>query len=169
MWTPSNIAATGASPPNANGSSLPRLVQVVSTYWVVVALVCIAGILERQDPRWREVRTAIRQYGNAIAADAGDRHRILNHDEFVALRQKHVPTPVPLDLAGFGTVYLRMAHAVYPYVTSSSAGVTTHSLTHGQCSVHIRIRLQPSNIALEPGGAGWVDTRAAAQLRPLGG
>jgi hypothetical protein len=99
-----------------SGSSLRPLVRVVSTCWLVVALVCIAGILERQGPRWREVRTAIRLYGNAIAADAGDRHRVLNHDEFVALRQKHVPTPVPLSLAGFGTVHLRMAHGVYPYV-----------------------------------------------------
>jgi hypothetical protein len=99
-----------------SGTSLPRLVRWVLGFWVAIILVCAAGILERQDPRWRQVRTAIRRYGDAIAADAGDRYRVLTHDEFVALRERHVPSPVPLSLPGQGTVYLRMAHGVYPYV-----------------------------------------------------
>jgi hypothetical protein len=106
-WTPVLVAVSG---------SLPRLVRRVLIYWAVIVLICVAGILERQDPRWRQVRMAIRQFGNAIAADAGDRYRVLSREEFLALREKHVPTPVPLSLPGRGTVYLRMAHTVYPYV-----------------------------------------------------
>jgi hypothetical protein len=109
-WTPVVVADSS--------SGLPRLVRQVLIYWVVIVLMCVAGILERQDPRWREVRVAIRQFGNAIAADAGDRHRVLTREEFLALREKHVPTPVPLSLPGRGTVYLRMAHTGYPYVGS---------------------------------------------------
>jgi hypothetical protein len=41
-----------------------------------------------------------------------------------------------------------------PTWASISVGVATHCLTHGQCSAHIRTRLQPPNIALEPAAQG---------------
>jgi hypothetical protein len=77
---------------------------------------CAAGILERHDARWTAVRRGIREYGDAIAAAAGDKHHVLTPDEFERLHERFMPKPIAVDLPGFGTVHLRMAHGVYPYV-----------------------------------------------------
>jgi len=80
-------------------SEMKAIWNVFSTIWMLVAgvvattvltsiasivavLIAAAGILERQDSRWSEVRNGIRQYGDQIAADAGDKHRVLSHEEF---------------------------------------------------------------------------------------
>src|SRR5262249_42097167 len=75
-----------------------------------------AGILERQDARWAAVRNGIRQYGDRIAAAVGDKDRVLSHEEFVEFKRRFLPTPIPVRLPGYGTVSLRIAHGVYPYV-----------------------------------------------------
>jgi hypothetical protein len=72
------------------------------------------GILERHDARWAAIRSGIRQYGDEIAAAAGDKDRVLTHEEFDQFKRRVLPTPV--QLPGYGTVTLRMAHGVYPYV-----------------------------------------------------
>src|SRR6266581_2966555 len=80
-------------------SEMKAIWNVFSTIWMLVAgvvattvltsiasivavLIAAAGILERQDSRWSEVRNGIRQYGDQIAADAGDKRRVLSHEEF---------------------------------------------------------------------------------------
>jgi hypothetical protein len=83
---------------------------------VTLLVVAALGILERHDPRWRPIREGIRRYGDAIAAAAGDKHRVLSHEEFEKFKQQFIPTPVTVDLPGYGPVRLRMAHGVYPYV-----------------------------------------------------
>ena len=95
-------------------------VRTVSRTSVSVSLalfvVAAAGIAERHDARWSAIRTGIRQYGDEIAAAAGDPNKVLSHDEFVELKGRFLPTPVPVHLPGYGTVTLRMAHGIYPYV-----------------------------------------------------
>lgn len=83
---------------------------------MAVVVIGALGILERQDPRWSELRKGIRRYGDAIAAAAGDKHRVLSHEEFERFNQQFVPTPGAVQLRGYGVVRLRMAHGVYPYV-----------------------------------------------------
>ena len=90
-----------------------KLTSIVSSIAVFIAM---AGILERQDSRWGEIRHGIRQYGDRIAAATGDKNRVLSHDEFERFKQQFVPTPVMVKLPGYGPVRLRMAHGVYPYV-----------------------------------------------------
>ena len=77
---------------------------------------CAAGILERHDSRWAAVRNGIHQYGDAIAAAAGDKNRVLTQEEFDRFHEQFMPQPVAVSLRGYGTVRLRMAHGVYPYV-----------------------------------------------------
>jgi hypothetical protein len=79
-------------------------------------LVAIGGIAFRQGPAWREVRRGIQTYGAAIGADVGDRGRVITPVEGILLRDRHMPRPVAVALPGFGTVHLRLAHGVYPYV-----------------------------------------------------
>jgi hypothetical protein len=93
--------------------SASRLCSIASSLAVLIAS---AGILERQDSRWSEIRNGIRQYGDQIAAAAGDKDRVLSHEEFERFKQRFVPTPVTVRLPGYGPVRLRMAHGVYPYV-----------------------------------------------------
>ena len=98
----------------------PRLVVFGSRLCSVASLIAVfiatAGILERQDSRWSGIRHGIRQYGDQIAAAAGDKNRVLSHEEFERFKQQFVPTPVTVQLPGYGPVRLRMAHGVYPYV-----------------------------------------------------
>jgi hypothetical protein len=98
----------------------PRLLLVLSaavTASAAVALAaCAAGIGFRQSTAWSDLRHAIRQAGDAVAADVSDPSAVLGRAEFEALRQKHVPRPIEITLRGFGSVRLRMAHAIYPYV-----------------------------------------------------
>jgi hypothetical protein len=93
--------------------SIPRLCSVLA---VIMFIGSAAGILERQDARWRAVRNGIREYGDLIAAAAGDKNRVLTEEEFRRFRERFLPQPLPVTLPGYGTVHLRMAHGVYPYV-----------------------------------------------------
>jgi hypothetical protein len=106
---------------------IARLRGQRSTYVFFYARLCLAvaavmligsaaGILERHGRRWTAVRREMREYGDRIAAAAGDRNRPLTKEEFEQLRQRFLPQPVAVALPGHGTVRLRMAHAVYPYV-----------------------------------------------------
>ena len=79
-------------------------------------LISGAAIGYRHTPAWQQVRAAIMHYGDEVAADVGDRTRVLSREQFDTLRQKHVPRPIPVVLPGWGVVHIRMAHAVYPYV-----------------------------------------------------
>jgi hypothetical protein len=92
-----------------------HIVGLLVVFWVAITLTSLLGVAERHDPRWRQVRATIREYGDVIAADAGGR-RALEGQEFEALRERHMPRPVPVHLPGFGTVHLRMNHGNYPYV-----------------------------------------------------
>lgn len=94
-------------------SRLSRSCSIVS---LVMFLAAAAGILERHTFRWAEIRSGIREFGDEIATAAGDRGRVLTQAEFAELKRRFVPTPVPVRLPGYGTVTLRMAHGVYPYV-----------------------------------------------------
>jgi hypothetical protein len=82
---------------------------------LLAVAVCLAGVAFRFTPRWRGVREGIRQHAEQIAAAAGGR-RQLSPEEFVALRQRYMPDPIQVDLSGYGTVRLRMAHGIYPYI-----------------------------------------------------
>jgi len=82
----------------------------------IAVFIATAGILERQNSRWREIRNGIRRYGDQIAAAAGDKHRVLSHERFERFKQQFLPIPVAVQLPGYGPVRLRMAHGVYPYV-----------------------------------------------------
>jgi len=93
--------------------SLPRTCATVA---MIVFVICAAPILERHDARWRAVRYGIRQYGDAIAAAAGNKDRVLTEEEFHRFHDQFMPQPIPVTLPGYGTVHLRMAHGVYPYV-----------------------------------------------------
>ena len=101
-------------------SGTPRLVisgsKLTSIASLIAVFIAATGILERQDSRWREIRNGIRRYRDQIAAAAGDKHRVLSHEEFERFKQQFVPTPVTVQLPGYGPVRLRMAHGVYPYV-----------------------------------------------------
>lgn len=94
-------------------ASVPRLCSILSLAMFVGSAI---GILERHGPRWAPIRTAIRQYGDVIAAAAGEKRRVLSHEEFEKLKSDFIPTPMPVRLPGYGTVTLRMAQGVYPYV-----------------------------------------------------
>jgi hypothetical protein len=98
----------------------PRLVvsgsRLSSIASFIAVLIAAAGILERQDSRWGEIHNGVRQYGDQIAAAAGDKHRVLSHEELERFKKQFVPTPVTVQLRGYGPVRLRMAHGVYPYV-----------------------------------------------------
>jgi hypothetical protein len=90
---------------------------------ILVLFIGTAGVLPgaivigyRHGSAWGEVRGAIREYGARITAAAGSRSSPLSREEFDALRQRYVPTPVVLQLQGWGPVKLRMAHGVPPYV-----------------------------------------------------
>lgn len=93
--------------------SIPRLCSVVA---VTMFIGSAAGILERHDARWQAVRNGIRQSGDLIAAAAGDKDRVLTEEEFRQFHEQFLPQPLPVVLPGYGTVHLRMAHGVYPYV-----------------------------------------------------
>jgi hypothetical protein len=93
--------------------SIPRLCSALA---VIMLIGSAAGILERQDARWRAVRTGIREYGDLIAAAAGDKNRVLTEEEFRRFHARFLPQPLPVTLPGYGTVHLGMAHGVYPYV-----------------------------------------------------
>jgi len=93
--------------------SLPRLCSILS---IAMFAGSAGGILERHDARWVPIRNGIWQYGDSIAAAAGDKHRVLSHEEFERFKNEFMPTPVSVRLPGHGTVRLRMAHGVYPYV-----------------------------------------------------
>ena len=99
--------------PRVPPASLPRLCSILSLAMFATSVI---GILERHDARWADIRNGIRRYGDAIASAAGDRNRFLSHEEFEKFKRDFMPTPVPVRLAGYGTVTLRMAHGVYPYV-----------------------------------------------------
>jgi hypothetical protein len=93
--------------------SIPSLCSALA---VIMLIGSAAGILERHDARWRAVRTGIREYGDLIAAAAGDKNRALTEEEFRRFHTRFLPQPIPVTLPGYGTVHLRMAHGVYPYV-----------------------------------------------------
>ena len=89
----------------------------LSCLWAFVVFVfCLGGIGFRFTPAWKEVREGIRHYGDQIAAEVGSRHRVLTTTEFEDLKAKYMPQPISVRLSGFGTVNLRMAHGVYPYI-----------------------------------------------------
>jgi hypothetical protein len=99
------------------GARLLLVLSAAVTASAAVALAgCAAGIGFRQSAAWSDLRHAIRQAGDAVAADASNPTAVLDRAEFEALRQKHVPRPIEITLRGFGPVQLRMAHGVYPYV-----------------------------------------------------
>lgn len=93
--------------------SIPRLCSAVA---VIILIGSAAGILERHDARWRAVRNGIREYGDRIAAAAGDKNRVLTEEEFRQFRDRFLRQPLPVALPGYGTVHLRMSYGVYPYV-----------------------------------------------------
>ena len=63
------------------------------------------------------MRTGISHYGEVILeASGGNKSGLLSKDEFARLKQQFIPSPVEVELAGFGPVHLRMAHGIYPYV-----------------------------------------------------
>jgi hypothetical protein len=90
--------------------------SLAATVSLAICVLCAAGILERQDPRWSPIRNGIRRYGDAIAAEAGSKDRVLTAEEFKRFHDKYLPRSVPVQLRGYGEVRLRMAHGVYPYV-----------------------------------------------------
>ena len=90
--------------------------RVCSILSLAIFVACAIGILERQSPRWADIRGGIRQRGDAIAAAARDKDGVLSAEEFSRLRQTFMPNAVPVQLPGYGTVWLRMAHGRYPYV-----------------------------------------------------
>jgi hypothetical protein len=96
--------------------SVRLISQLCSIASLTLLVVAGLGILERQAPRWSPLRQGIRHYGDAIATAAGDKHRVLSHEEFEIFKQQFIQTPVTVDLFGYGRVRLRMAHGVYPYV-----------------------------------------------------
>jgi hypothetical protein len=83
---------------------------------LVVVMTCMAGIAFRFTPGWRELRRTIRSYGDVVAHAAGGTDRTLTEDEFERFRRQYMPKAVPVMLEGYGTVYVRMSHGVYPYV-----------------------------------------------------
>lgn len=87
-----------------------------TTVATATALTCLGGIGYRHSVAWRGVRSGLAHYGDLIASDVGDRRQILTEQQFRALRGRLIPSPVPIELPGWGTVRLRMAHAQYPYV-----------------------------------------------------
>lgn len=92
---------------------LNRLVLGTASLAVALCTLCIAF---RFTPVWADVRHGIRTYGDEIANVVGDRNQVLTEAEFVTLKRQFIPAPVPVELRGYGTVYLRMAHGIYPYV-----------------------------------------------------
>jgi|KBSMisStandDraft_5_1062788.scaffolds.fasta_scaffold73669_3 hypothetical protein len=110
LWLLARWLWTG---PDGLVRSVPRACAMVS---LAMFLTSAAGILERHDARWAAIRGAIRQYGDEIATAAGDKDRVLSHEEFEQFKRRFLPTPVPVRLPGYGTVTLRMASGVYPYV-----------------------------------------------------
>jgi hypothetical protein len=96
---------------------LPYFIALAaSTAAAAACVISLAGISYRHSPAWRSVRVALTKYGDAIAADLGDRDAILSEQQFDRMRAKHLPRPVAVVLPGWGIVHLRMAHGVYPYV-----------------------------------------------------
>jgi hypothetical protein len=96
---------------------VPYFMAVAATCVAAAAcLICVLAIGYRHLGAWREIRVAVATYGDAIAADVGDRRLVLSEQQFLTMRAKHLPHPVPATLPGWGTVHLRMAHGVYPYV-----------------------------------------------------
>lgn len=93
--------------------SIPRLCSALA---LVMFIGSAAGILERHDARWRAVRNGIREYGDLVAGAAGDKNRVLTEEEFRRFRERFLPQPLPVALPGYGTVHLRMAHGIYPYI-----------------------------------------------------
>lgn len=93
--------------------SIPRLSSAAA---LIMLFASAGGILERHDARWAAVRDGIRQYGDAIAKAAGSKDRVLTEQEFRRFHDQFMPQPVPVILRGYGTVHLRMAHGVYPYI-----------------------------------------------------
>ena len=51
-----------------------------------------------------------------LAASGGHRDRVLTRTEFDRLRQRFMPKPAPVPLAGFGNVHLYMGSSTYPYI-----------------------------------------------------
>ena len=41
---------------------------------------------------------------------------MLTEEEFRRFHERFLPQPLPVALQGYGTVHLRMAHGVYPYI-----------------------------------------------------
>jgi hypothetical protein len=95
---------------------VPLGARACSIVCAATLAVALAGVLERHDRRWSEVRNEIRRYGDAIAAAAGDKNRVLTSDEFARFQRQFIPKPVTVLLPGYGTVRLRMAHGIYPYI-----------------------------------------------------
>lgn len=87
-----------------------------TTVATATALTCLGGVGYRHSVAWRGVRNGLAHYGGLIASDVGDRRQILTEQQFRALQRRLLPSPVPIELPGWGTVRLRMAHAQYPYV-----------------------------------------------------
>jgi len=79
-------------------------------------LIAGAGVGYRQTEAWRPVREAIVLYGDEVAADIGNRNIVLSSEQLAAMREKYLPQPLPVNLPGWGTVRIRMAHGNYPYV-----------------------------------------------------
>ena len=95
---------------------VPWIPRLSSALALVMLIGSAAGILERHDARWRAIRNGIREYGDLIAAAAGDKNRVLTEEEFRRFHKRFLPQPLPVALPGYGTVRLRMAHGVYPYI-----------------------------------------------------
>jgi hypothetical protein len=115
---------------------IPRLCAAVA---VVMLLVSAAGILERHDARWAQIRNGIRLYGDRVAEAAGDKDRVLTEEEFKRFHDKFMPQPVAVRLTGYGTVHLRMAHGVFPMSVWISATGRTLCSIREPCSAPIRI------------------------------
>lgn len=100
------------------GDKSPVFRTARASFVLSAALVVIGGlgVAERHGPRWSALRSAIRRHASEIDAAVGDRARVLSREEFDALRQRLLPKPEQVWLAGVGYVQLRMAHGAYPYV-----------------------------------------------------
>jgi len=99
--------------------SIPRLCSIAA---VMMLIGSAAGILERHSPRWRPVRDGIRHYGDLIDAAAGNKRHVLTNEEFDRFHERFMPQPIAVMLPGYGTVHLRMAAGVYPYVSVDFGG-----------------------------------------------
>ena len=113
------LGVLAVSPYLAGGRVPVRPLRIASGAMLLVlclsSFIATGSVLYRFSPAWNPVRTGIRRLGDQIlAASGGD--RTLTSTEFDRLKQRFVPKPIPVPLAGFGTVHLYMGSTAYPYI-----------------------------------------------------